>query len=161
MDESPTIYKGRVNRDVLFTGNMAISRSIFKSVGGFDPTLGPGTRFPSAEDNDFAFRLLEAGYQIIYEPKAVVYHRPWRSEADYIKLYWHYGCGQGAFYAKYFDFRDRFMIKRFVRDVWAYLSRFPFRFFQNRVQAYQDGLFVAGLLFGALKWGLQSVNKQL
>jgi O-antigen biosynthesis protein len=159
-DNDTVIYSGRINRDVLFTNNMAICRSTFESIGGFDTMLGPGTLFPAAEDNDLAFRLLEEGYQIVYEPKAVAYHRPWRSEAEYVRLYWLYGFGQGAFYAKYFNLQDRFMIKRMAWDVWSYLSRFPLRFWKRRMQAYQDALFVAGLLFGAIKWSLHSTKKQ-
>jgi hypothetical protein len=68
-DEQVVIYAGRVNRDILFSGNMAIYKSTFQAVGGFDTRLGPGTVYPAAEDNDFAFRLLEAGCHIIYDPQ--------------------------------------------------------------------------------------------
>jgi O-antigen biosynthesis protein len=159
-DGQVVIYHGRVNRDVLFTNNMAIYRSTFDRIGGFDIRLGPGTIFPAAEDNDFAFRLLETGSRIIYDPLPTLYHRAWRSKGEFLKLYWNYGIGQGAFYAKYFNLRDRFMIKRMAWNVCAYLARFPRRFCRARTQAYQDGLFVAGMLFGALKWGLQSLKKR-
>jgi GT2 family glycosyltransferase len=159
-DEQVVIYQGRVNRDVLFTNNMAIYRSTFDRIGGFDIRLGPGTIFPAAEDNDFAFQLLESGCQIIYDPLPTLYHRAWRSKGEFLRLYWNYGCGQGAFYAKYFNLRDSFMIKRMVRDIYAYMARFPRRFWQARMQAYQDGLYVAGLLFGALKWGFLSLKKR-
>ena len=145
-----------MNRDVLFTNNMAMQRSAFDSVGGFDTRLGPGTSFPAAEDNDFAFRLLEAGYRIIYDPRPTLYHRAWRSEREFLRLHWNYGYGQGAFYAKHLSLRDRFMIRRMACDMWAYLSRVPFRLWRQRSQAYRDGLFVAGLLAGALQWRLRS-----
>jgi len=158
-DMEVVIYEGRVNRDVLFSGNMAIDKATFKDIGGFDTRLGPGTSYPAAEDNDFAFRLLEAGCRIIYSPEAILYHRAWRSEKEFIWLHWNYGYGQGAFYAKHFNLCDRFMIKRMIRDVWAYLSRFPVRFWRDRVQAYQDVLFVSGLLAGFLHWRLRSTRK--
>jgi GT2 family glycosyltransferase len=100
-DNRSMVYKGRVGRDILLTGNMIIYRSAFDRVGAFDPRLGPGTLYPAAEDSDLGYRLLEAGYQIIYEPRAVTYHRTWRSEDEFLWLQWKYGCGQGGYYAKY------------------------------------------------------------
>jgi GT2 family glycosyltransferase len=154
-DETPVIYRGRVNQDVLFTNNMTIYKTAFDDVGGFDTRLGPGTRFPAAEDNDFCFKMLDKGYCILYDPQPTLFHRAWRTKNEYLQLYWKYGYGQGAFYAKYFSLLDTFMIKRFFYDVWSYLIRFPLRFFRKRDQAYQDVLFVAGLLIGALHWKLR------
>jgi GT2 family glycosyltransferase len=155
-DTQAMIYKGRVSRDVLFTNNMAIYRSAFDHAGGFDTRLGPGTRYPAAEDNDLAFRLLEAGYCIKYDPEPTLYHRAWRSIDEFLRLQWDYGYGQGAFYAKYFSVRDPYMIKRFTRDLWAYLARVPFRLFRHRNQAYQDAFFGVGVLYGAFQWCLNS-----
>jgi GT2 family glycosyltransferase len=160
-DRQVVIYKGRVDRDVLFTGNMIGFRSTVDSIGGFDTRLGPGTRFPAAEDNDFAFRLLEAGYQIIYEPGAVIYHRAWRSENEFLALHWNYGRGQGAFYSKHFNLRDPHMIRRMARDVSGYVLRFPIRLFRNRVQAYRDMLYVAGMIYGAIQWRIQHRSKSV
>jgi len=154
-DEQTVIYKGRIGRDVLFTGNMAISHAALKSIGGFDTNLGPGTPFPAAEDNDLAFRLLEAGYRIVYDPGAVTYHRAWRSDEEDLGLHWNYGLGQGAFYSKYFHLKDTHMIKRMARDIRGYLIRFPYRVLRNRSQAHRDMLYVAGLLYGAARWQLQ------
>jgi GT2 family glycosyltransferase len=151
-DHESIIYQGRLNRDVLFTGNMASYRSVFDHVGGFDSRLGPGTHYPAAEDNDFAFRLLEAGYSIVYDPCSTVYHRVWRSKEQSLRLSWNYGCGQGAFYAKYFSLKDPFTIKRMARNVSGYLSRVPFRILRQRAQAYRDILYVGGLLYGAARW---------
>ena len=92
VDTAPAVYHGRLHEDVLYTGNMAMDRSAARAVGVFDERLGPGTSFPSAEDNDFGFRLLEAGYRIVYVPEALLYHRAWRSERDYVRLRWSYGA---------------------------------------------------------------------
>jgi GT2 family glycosyltransferase len=147
-DEQVNIYEGRVNCDVLFTGNMAIYRSDFESVGGFDTRLGPGTCFPAAEDNDLGFRLLEGGCRIHYEPRAIVYHRAWRSENEFFWLHWDYGRGQGAFYAKYFSLKDTYMIKRMAWDV----VRSLYRLLRPQSNVYQDAIFVAGMLYGAAQW---------
>jgi GT2 family glycosyltransferase len=42
---------------------------VFRKVGGFD-----GTFFTYCEDIDLSLRLREAGYQIILEPEAAIYH---------------------------------------------------------------------------------------
>jgi glycosyltransferase involved in cell wall biosynthesis len=43
---------------------------LFASLGGFDPRYAPAY----FEDSDLAFRLREAGYKVLYEPRAVVEH---------------------------------------------------------------------------------------
>lgn len=159
-NEQIEIYEGRIRTDVLYVQNMALFRSAFDDVGYFDPDLGPGTPFPAAEDNDFALRLLEAGYRIVYDPRAVTYHRAWRSEEEYLWLHWNYGRGQGAYYSKYFSLKDPHMIKRMARDIWGYTIRFPFRIFRDRGQAWRDMLFVGGLLYGAAHWRLRRPGKQ-
>ncbi len=45
----------------------AIKREIWEKIGFQDDV-------PMAEDKDFALRVLKAGYKIVYEPKAAVYH---------------------------------------------------------------------------------------
>jgi GT2 family glycosyltransferase len=150
--ESPAVYQGRVEKDVLLTGNMSMYRAAVEAVGVFDERLGPGTKFPSAEDSDFGFRLLEAGFCIRYVPEAVVYHRAWRSEGDYLPLRWSYGLGRGAFYAKYFDWRDRYMQQRMLADIRNHLLAFPFHLRRERLRAYGDLTLAWGILVGAARW---------
>lgn len=45
------------------------SSAIFKKMKGFDPNY-----FFYFEDLDFCLRLMKAGYKIIYEPRALIYH---------------------------------------------------------------------------------------
>ncbi|MBE9009339.1 glycosyltransferase [Pseudanabaenaceae cyanobacterium LEGE 13415] len=53
--------------------NMAFRRSIFDKVGNFDPRLGAG-RSGCSEDSELWYRILAAGGNCYYEPKAVVFH---------------------------------------------------------------------------------------
>jgi GT2 family glycosyltransferase len=151
-EEKAVLYSGRIGKDVLYLQNMAMRREVADALGDFDGDLGPGTAFPSAEDNDFAYRLLEAGYQILYAPQAVTTHRAWRTADDRLTVEWHYGLGQGAFYAKHMHWRDRYMVRRMARDIWQYAIRFPFRLCLRPRQAKADALFVGGLLVGAVQW---------
>ena len=152
--EQPMVYEGRVGDDILYPNNMALYRSAVDEVGLFDERLGPGTRrFPGGgEDNDFCYRLLEAGYRIVYEPRAVLYHRAWRPPGDYIRLRWRYGRGQGGFYGKHIGLRDRHVLWRLTRDsgslCWRILRDAPRR---PRVAA-GHGAFLAGLLSAAVEW---------
>jgi GT2 family glycosyltransferase len=151
-DARPCIYSGRVPKDVLFVGNMAAWKDVLSTTGLFDEELGPGTRFPSAEDNDFGFRLLEAGYSIRYVPDAVVYHRCWRSRDEYFSLRWSYGVGQGAFYIKHAQIRHPHMLTRMSRDVARRVVRLPWLCVRNRHAARGEATFVVGMLTGAVQW---------
>jgi GT2 family glycosyltransferase len=99
--EAPAEYAGRIARDVLEAGNMAVHRGTMLALGGFDEQLGPGTRFPAGEDNDMGYRLLAAGCRIRYVPDGIIYHRAWRGPEEYLPLRWRYGIGQGAYYGKH------------------------------------------------------------
>jgi GT2 family glycosyltransferase len=120
-----SVYAGRVYQDPIATFNFALPRSAHAEVGGFDVRLGPGTPFPAAEDNDFGFRLLEAGYRIVFDPESVVYHRAWRDDRSYIPLRHGYGRGQGAFYAKHLSFEDRYMLRRMIGTLVNHIRRLP------------------------------------
>ena len=144
--EVPAVYQGRLTIDPLVTFNMAMHRQAFADIGGFDEQIGPGTRFPAAEDNDLAFRLLEAGYRILYVPEAILYHRAWRGAGEYVRLRWGYGRGQGAFFAKHLSLRDPHILKRLVRRVGGVIKRSPRRFFYEPRLAGGDLAYVAGLL---------------
>lgn len=122
---APAVYAGRVYQDPIATFNFALLRSAHAEVGGFDVRLGPGTPFPAAEDNDFGFRLLEAGYRVVFDPESVVYHRAWRDDRSYVPLRRGYGRGQGAFYAKHLSFEDRYMLRRMIGTLVNHVRRLP------------------------------------
>jgi GT2 family glycosyltransferase len=132
---------------------MAMYRSAPAEVGLFDERLGPGSRFPTAEDNDFALRLLEAGYRILYVPQAVVYHRAWRAGCDYLPLCWNYGRGQGAYYAKYLSFRDHYMLRRMVWDIVRHILLVPRRlWWREPRRARGDVVYILALISGVIEW---------
>lgn len=108
--EKPARFSGRITSDPLATFNFALHTATHAEIGPFDVRIGPGTRFPAAEDNDYGYRLLRAGYTIVFEPGAVVRHRSWRTEADYVALRYAYGRGQGAYYGKYLAQGDWYML---------------------------------------------------
>jgi glycosyltransferase involved in cell wall biosynthesis len=152
-DPDPAVYRGRPGMDVLFPMNMSLYRGAWEEVGGFDVRLGAGGPFPGAEDNDIGFRLLEAGYQIVYAPEAMIYHRAWRSKRDYLPLCWNYGFCQGAFYAKHLDLVDRYILNRMRRELCSYAGTalLP-RSNRTPTERLGDVVFLAGVFYGIAKW---------
>lgn len=148
----PATYNGRIGYDVLKPLNMAMYRSTLETAGWFDERLGPGTDFSGAEDADLGFRLLESGFEIRYVPGALLYHRAWRSEKEYLPLRWTYGVAQGAFLAKHLRVDDLHMARRFIMDVLRRLRRFPSRCFGEPRRALADPFFIIGNLVGAVRW---------
>lgn len=54
--------------------NMAFRRELFATLGGFDPALDVGTATQGAGDLEMYFRVLKAGYGLVYEPSALIRH---------------------------------------------------------------------------------------
>jgi GT2 family glycosyltransferase len=148
---APETFRGRLFCDPLAGLNMAVRRSAFDEVGLFDERLGAGAPFSNAEDNDLGYRLLEAGYEIVFVPDAVVYHRGARRGRALARLDWSYGRGQGAFYAKHMSWSDRHMLRRMGRNT-AYRLRRLARVLRGDRGALREGIYLAGLISGALGW---------
>jgi GT2 family glycosyltransferase len=111
-------YRRPAFRDVLFGNNMAIPARVMRRVGPFDETLGPGTDWPAAEDNDLGYRLLKSRVPIRYLPNMVVTHRSWRGAEQQQALYHAYGIGQGAFYGKHARRGNLHMMARMGKSLW-------------------------------------------
>ncbi|MBI3782640.1 MAG: glycosyltransferase [Deltaproteobacteria bacterium] len=71
----PFYDAGEVERDVveMYGCNMAVRRTVFDSLGGYDERLGVGAS-GLCEDTDLSRRMRQAGMRIGYMPDAVVYH---------------------------------------------------------------------------------------
>ncbi len=55
--------------------NMAFRRALFDTIGGFDPALDVGTAADGGGDLEMYFRVLQEGYLLVFEPRALVRHR--------------------------------------------------------------------------------------
>ena len=153
-DERAARYCGWLRRDVLAGGHMAARREVFDEVGGFDARLGAGSRFPAADDNDLGLRLLKAGYEIVYAPQAVVYHRAWRPASEYLPMRWGYGRGKGGFYAKHLPTHPRRILDRIARDIGRRAVGFPSRLRSDPRGAAGDIVYSSGVLVGVVQWSL-------
>lgn len=148
------VYRGRVGQDVLMPLNMAMRRAVFDDVGPFDARLGAGSHFPSSEDNDFGYRLLEAGYEIVVEPRAKVVHRAWRPGRARIPMRWAYGRGQGAYFAKHAKRTDRYMTWRFMREVVRHVRQARRKALRDPATAAGDLVYAIAVLLGAIEWAV-------
>jgi GT2 family glycosyltransferase len=147
----PETFRGRVFCDPVAGLNVAFPRTAVDEIGPFDERLGPGSRFDNAEDNDFGYRLLEAGYEIAFVPEAIVYHRGVRRGRALARLDYSYGRGQGAFYAKHLRWSDRHMLRRMGRNIAYRVRRLPPALRGDR-RALGEAIYLAGLISGAVGW---------
>ena len=95
----------RLRYDRLSGGNMGMSLETARRVGPF--TEVPAMR--TAEDADYAYRALRAGFTIVYAPDVVVQHLAWRDASGREAQYRSYGLSQGGLYGWYLRRGDLFM----------------------------------------------------
>lgn len=80
---------------------MSLKRSVWKDLKGFDPLLGAGAPFRSAEETDFIVRALRVGYYVYETPDVSVTHHGfhlWKGGPDLIRGHMY---GIGAMLAKH------------------------------------------------------------
>jgi glycosyltransferase involved in cell wall biosynthesis len=81
--------------------NMALRRSIQKDVGFFDEALDAGTPTHSGGDHEMFARILIAGYQIVYDPSALSWHRHRRTWKELQKTIYGYGVGVYSLFTRH------------------------------------------------------------
>lgn len=80
--------------------NMAYRKTLFDKIGGFDEALDVGTPTHGAGDLDMFYRTLRAGYILVYEPQALIWHYH-RAEMAQLRQQIHdFGRGVYAFWTK-------------------------------------------------------------
>lgn len=114
--------------------NMAVRRDVLTALGGFDEALDAGTPTHSGGDHELFGRILAAGYNIVYEPTAVGWHRHRRTWPELRDTLRGYGTGVFALMTRRV-FRDhepaalRHGLRRFCRHhlptLWRALRRRP------------------------------------
>ncbi|MFA5059949.1 MAG: glycosyltransferase [Candidatus Omnitrophota bacterium] len=74
--------------------NFCVRRSVFEGVGGFNKHY----RFASGEDNDLSYRILQMGYKIYFERKAVVAHHHPERVMKYLSEQYRHGFWRAKMY---------------------------------------------------------------
>ncbi|MFW6068522.1 MAG: glycosyltransferase family 2 protein [Chloroflexota bacterium] len=112
--------------------NMAFRRQVLLELGGFDEALDTGAPLPGGGDTDIFYRVVRAGYPLIYEPQFTVFHKHRRSYKQLKhQLARSWGQGLMAFVSKSYtkDPGQRSNLRRLVtwwfhshlRDLWRSL----------------------------------------
>lgn len=90
LQKSPSI-------DMIDTYSAAFRKDVFLNMGGFDQS------FPVAnnEDTDFSYRLAGAGYKLVFNPRAFVYHTHPATFIGYLKIKFWRGYWRMVVYRRY------------------------------------------------------------
>ena len=73
----------------LVTANCAYRRQAILDVGGFETEI----KHPGGEDPGLSVKVRSKGYQLAFEPTAIVYHEYRESLKDFIRTFYRYGEG--------------------------------------------------------------------
>jgi GT2 family glycosyltransferase len=130
---------------------MAIRRTVWEALGGFDEMLGAGAPFKSAEELDFTIRALLAGYYVHETPKVSVVHYGFHTFGETRSLIQDHLYGIGAMFARLLKSRHWRVVQVMFQLAcrWAFgqpavdFGHRPRRFL--RLQAFMQGL-LDGLL---------------
>ena len=84
------------------SASMALRKSSIDFIGLFDEALGAGTPAVGGEDSEMFARILRSGYRMVYEPRALSWHRHRRTWEELRNLLKSYGIGVYAFWTRMF-----------------------------------------------------------
>jgi GT2 family glycosyltransferase len=85
--------------------NFAFRTATLRALGGFDEALGAGSPAGGGEDLDVFVRTILAGYELAYEPAAIVWHEHRVELGQLRRQLFNYGVGLAAFATKYLSNR--------------------------------------------------------
>ncbi|PSB45450.1 hypothetical protein C7B80_17010 [Cyanosarcina cf. burmensis CCALA 770] len=96
--------------------NMTFRREILLKLNGFDEALDTGAPLPGGGDLDIFYRVIRAGYSLVYEPQYLVFHQHRREKEKLRRQYWSWGLGFMAFVVKSYqsDPPQRSLLRRLV-----------------------------------------------
>lgn len=101
--------------------SMALRRELIDEIGPFDPALDAGTRTQSGGDTEMFIRILNAGYQIVYDPAILSWHRHRRTWPELIHAIYGYGVGTYALWTqKLITEKEWGVLKRATIWFWGY-----------------------------------------
>ena len=105
-----------VEVDSLIGCNMSFRKDVMKKVGNFDENFS-GNCF--RDDTDYCVRIRKQGYKLLYQPKALVWHKFKGKTVNPQWVYWYTRNNT------YFYFKDVFAQSRFQLALFFYRMFFP------------------------------------
>lgn len=104
--------------------NMALRRQVVAELGAFDPALDAGTLTRSGGDTEMFARILIHGLRIVYEPKALCWHRHRRTWKELRQMFYGHGVGVYAFLTRALFIQGEFGSLKIAWD-WFRYDQFP------------------------------------
>jgi glycosyltransferase involved in cell wall biosynthesis len=92
------------------SASMALRKSFIDFTGLFDEVLGAGTPTVGGSDSEQFARILRAGYRIVYEPRALSWHRHRRTWEELQKTLQGYGIAVYAYWTRMFVINREFSV---------------------------------------------------
>ena len=115
------------------SASMALRKSLINFIGLFDEALGAGTPAVGGEDIELFARILRSGYRMVYDPRALSWHRHRRTWEELQKTLQGYGIGIYAFWTRIFVVNREFSGPLLAWG-WLWYKQFPELFASVRKQ---------------------------
>lgn len=108
--------------NALGSANMSFRKSVLKTVKGFN------SRLPDfGGDYDLTWRVKRAGYNVVYDPEAIVYHRMRDSVTSMLQQFYTFGRGLPHLLAEQPGNHSYFQVKTYLFPVLEFKCRLPIR----------------------------------
>jgi GT2 family glycosyltransferase len=104
---------------------MAVRRTVWEALGGFDDLLGAGAPYQAGEDTDFAVRTLFRGHAVCECREVSVTHHGFRSWAEAPELIAAYMFGLGAVNAKMMRLGKAHAVRPILALAWRWVAGRP------------------------------------
>ena len=155
LSEKRTVFKDKPQvSNVMVGAHFGASHEIFEKLEPFpfDERLGAGSRFRCADDGEFAYRVLKAGFPVVYEPSIVVTHYTKRVSGWRVARY-NMAIGYGAALAKHVLEGDINMLGEFVKALIIHFGKGVRALLLGKEPEGTARLLACpGLVFGFLGW---------
>jgi len=106
----------------LGSANMSYRSCVLKELGGFDPNLAF-----FGGDYDLCWRVQRAGYAVIYDPEAIVYHRLRNSLSSMITQFFYFGKYLPLLLKRQPGYSSYITIKTYLFSPWEFRCELPVR----------------------------------
>lgn len=132
---------------------MAMRKSVWRSLSGFDEMLGVGGLLKSSSEGDLVIHALHQGYQVCETPSVSVVHNGFRTWAEGHGLISRYWYGTGAMYGKHLKLYPVSTSLTLISLVWRWAfssSRVADSLGPNTQKFVRLNVFVSGFCKGLL-----------
>jgi glycosyltransferase involved in cell wall biosynthesis/GT2 family glycosyltransferase len=164
LEERVVFKKNKITPIFKLSGcNFGFHKSLHEKVGPFNENFGPGSDFKSSDDNEWSYRALNLGFQIVYSPNTIVIHRSWRNNKEDVRLMKDYGYAAGAFFKVIFINSKLDFLYHMIK-LWLWILKnflFSFNIHEAKVHFYYGLFFCKGFLKYRLKYRFdyKNINK--